>query len=204
MKELFIIRHGETDFNKQGIIQGRGVNPPLNSKGRLQSQLFFNQYEKENFEFIFTSTLLRTHETVLPFTAKGIPWEQRSELDEICWGIHEGQKVNSVFQNEYRRLIEDWCCGNLDAKIPEGESPNEIQQKQIKFIKELVQTDYSKILICMHGRAMRIFLSTLLNKSLQKMDEFPHQNVCLYKLIYDGTDFTTELFNDLNHLDAAH
>ena len=43
-KEIFIIRHGETDYNLQGIIQGKGVNPSLNDKGRKQAQLFFDHY----------------------------------------------------------------------------------------------------------------------------------------------------------------
>lgn len=204
MKELFIIRHGETDFNKQGIIQGSGVNPPLNEKGRLQSQLFFQHYEKENFDFIFTSELQRTHETVLPFTGKGIPWEQRSELNEICWGIYEGKRTNSIFRHEYQHLMESWQNGKLDEKTEGGESPNEVQQKQKRFIAELEQNPDNKILICMHGRAMRIFLSTLLNKPLHQMDEFPHHNVCVYKLLYNKKSFTIELFNNLNHLNGAN
>ncbi len=204
IKEIFIIRHGETDYNKQGIIQGKGVNPPLNDKGRKQAQLFFDHYQNEKFEFIYTSTLQRTHETVHPFTSRGIPWEQHEELDEICWGVHEGQKVDSHFRQEYQRLLEEWRKGNIDAKTEEGESPKELQEKQQRFIDYLRAQPYNKVLICMHGRAMRIFLSTLLNQSLGEMDQYPHHNVCLYKLKDDGKTFTIELFNDLNHLNGAH
>jgi probable phosphoglycerate mutase len=90
------------------------------------------------------------------------------------------------------------------VKTEKGESPLELQQKQQKFIQYLRQQPYSKVLICMHGRAMRIILCTLLKKPLQQMDEFPHHNVCLYKVKDDGNDFSIELFNDLNHLNGAH
>jgi broad specificity phosphatase PhoE len=45
-KELYIIRHGETDLNKQGIVQGRGINSDLNDTGRAQAAAFFKMYKE--------------------------------------------------------------------------------------------------------------------------------------------------------------
>ncbi|NJN78265.1 MAG: histidine phosphatase family protein [Saprospiraceae bacterium] len=92
MKELYIIRHGETDFNRQGIIQGSGVNSSLNEVGKLQSLRFFNQYKNLDFDYVYTSNLKRTHESVQHFINQGITWRVRAEIREISWGIHEGQK----------------------------------------------------------------------------------------------------------------
>jgi probable phosphoglycerate mutase len=54
----------------------------------------------------------------------------------------------------------------------------------------------------MHGRAMRILLTTLLRQPLATMDQFEHRNLCLYRLRYDydTQQFSVELANDTRHL----
>jgi broad specificity phosphatase PhoE len=60
--------------------------------------------------------------------------------------------------------------------------------------------DEQTILICMHGRAMRILLCHLLNYPLRSMDMFEHSNLCLYILYYTGSMFRVETYNDTRHL----
>ncbi len=200
MKEIFFIRHGETDYNKKGIVQGRGVNPPLNEKGRLQAESFFQKYQSEPFEIIYTSTLQRAIESVQSFIDKKIPHEKFSELDEIGWGDFEGREVDDYFHSEFKRILGEWKAGNHLEKTNNGESPLELQEKHFQFIKVLQSRPEKKILVCMHGRAMRILLCTLLNKSLSEMDEFPHFNLSLYKVLFDGIEFKVTAFNDRTHL----
>ena len=56
-KEIFIIRHGETDFNQLGIVQGKGVNSSINAKGTQQAQAFFEAYSNETFEKIYITKI---------------------------------------------------------------------------------------------------------------------------------------------------
>lgn len=202
LREFYIIRHGETDLNKQGIVQGRGVDPPLNDLGRKQALLFYKYYQNEPFEIIYTSTLRRAYETVAPFIEKGIPWEKHPELDEISWGIFEGQPVTPEFKLLYKKLQQDWKNGHLDEKAEGGESPLEVSARQKRFIEYLLSKPEKKNLICMHGRAMRMFLAVLLNEDLRMMDNYPHHNLTLYKLIFDGHRFAITLFNNMDHLYA--
>ena len=48
-KEIYIIRHGETDYNRQGIVQGQGVDTSLNDLGRRQASAFFEHYRHIDF-----------------------------------------------------------------------------------------------------------------------------------------------------------
>ncbi|HLS39123.1 MAG TPA: histidine phosphatase family protein, partial [Sphingobacterium bovisgrunnientis] len=59
-KTFYFIRHGQTDLNLKGIVQGRGVNTSLNDSGRKQADAFFNAYKHIPFDKIYTSTLVRT------------------------------------------------------------------------------------------------------------------------------------------------
>lgn len=200
-KEIYIIRHGETDFNQLGIVQGKGVNSSINQLGRAQAMLFFERYKTIGFEKIYTSSLKRTHQTVAPFIEMGIPVEHHTGLDEISWGIHEGKQDPESFK-EFYRVLHEWKQGNVSLSIENGESPLVVQNRQLAFLAELRRSTEQKVLICSHGRAIRILLCTMLDEPLHKMDTFPHQNVSLYKLLFDGKGFTIELFNDITHLNA--
>ena len=201
-QQLYIIRHGETDYNRNGIIQGRGVNMPLNETGRWQAQAFYEYHRDIEFDVIFTSELLRSQETVQPFIEAGYTYNPHPGLDEIDWGIHEGKMATLHMQSEYKYIVESWREGDLSQKIPGGESPLELQQRQRQFIEDVLPDHQGRVLICMHGRAMRSFLCTLLDQPLHKMDEFPHQNLSLYKLNREEQGYAVELFNYLGHLNG--
>jgi broad specificity phosphatase PhoE len=197
-KKFYIIRHGETNLNKDGIVQGRGINSDLNQTGIAQGNAFFEMYKNIAFDKIYTSTLKRTHQTVAQFIAKGIAWEQLEGLDELAWGIYEGKTSTPQLRHDFEALIENWAQGNFDIKTQGGESPNEVFARQAKAMQHIVQQSNENIvLICMHGRAMRLLFCQLLQLSLAKMDTFPHQNTSLYILNYDGQQFEIETFNTL-------
>ena len=200
-KLLYIIRHGETDLNKKGIVQGRGINSDLNETGIAQGNAFYEYYKYRNFDKIYTSTLKRTHQTVAKFIEAGLPWEQLEGLDELAWGEYEGLATTPKLRSGFKKLIEGWNAGHFDIRLNGGESPMDVFQRQeLAMQKILSEQEEKTILICMHGRALRILLCQLLRKSLQQMDEFPHQNTSLYVLAYDGSDFSVQVFNSLDHL----
>jgi broad specificity phosphatase PhoE len=66
-KTLYIVRHGQTDLNKQGIIQGRGKDTDLNDEGRLQARQFFAAYGHVAFDKIYVSALKRTQQSIQQF-----------------------------------------------------------------------------------------------------------------------------------------
>jgi probable phosphoglycerate mutase len=200
-KTLYIIRHGQTDLNKKGIIQGRGIDSDLNERGRKQGAAFYEAYKDVPFDKIYTSKLKRTQQTVQQFIDKGIPTEKLSGLDELAWGIYEGTTSTPETQAVFMHIMRDWVDGNLDAKFEGGESPNELQARQKEALQVIMSHPEEKtVLICMHGRALRLFLCLLTNVSLTQMDQFPHQNVILYKVTYDGTKFEIAEFNNSEHL----
>lgn len=198
-KTLYIIRHGETDLNSQGIIQGRGMNTDLNEKGRWQAEAFFHRYQHIPFDCLYTSTLKRTHQTINGFIQKEIPWKQHAGLDELAWGIYEG-KPAEITKPAFLELTNAWAQGDLHQKFDTGESPIDVQNRQLEALEELKALPASQVLICMHGRALRILLCLLSEISLKQMDSFPHTNTTLYKVQFDGVGFSILDFNNTEHL----
>ncbi|MFT6936378.1 MAG: putative phosphoglycerate mutase [Saprospiraceae bacterium] len=201
MKELYIIRHGETDFNRQGIVQGSGVNSSLNENGKLQALHFFNKYKDVEFDYVYSSTLKRTHETVQHFINKGITWRVRAEIREISWGIHEGQKGTKESIQRYKNLIEYWNDGNFDARLEGGESAAEMVVRLNHFLEELKRTDFKRALICSHGRTLRCLMCLINNDHLREMDNYQHWNTGLYIVELNADVFKIVLHKDVSHLE---
>ncbi|NNC94385.1 MAG: histidine phosphatase family protein [Chitinophagales bacterium] len=200
-KELYIIRHGQTDYNLKGIVQGRGVDAPLNETGRKQAGAFYEKYGSINFDILYTSTLIRTKQTVKQIIEGGIRYEERPHIDEISWGIYEGLRSSPDMKLDYFKIVNSWIEGDLNHRTEGGESPLDVQERLVPFIDELKSEDFSKALICTHGRTMRIMLCTMLGKDLSQMDQFDHANLTLYKLSYDGENFKMLLKNCTEHLE---
>lgn len=201
-KELYIIRHGETELNRLGIVQGKGVNADLNDTGIAQAAAFFNKYSEVKFDKIYTSSLKRTHQTVKGFIDLGLPWEQLDGLDELAWGEWEGKPNTEEAREAFREVVRQWQLGNYGAKFEGGESPNDVGVRLSKAIEYIKKQENEKcVLVCMHGRAMRLILCILLNKPFSDMEEFPHSNTTLYRLQFDGEKFTLLDSNNTSHLE---
>lgn len=194
---IYLIRHGETDLNKAGIVQGKHTDTSLNSIGYLQADCFYETYRHISFDRIYTSTLKRTQQTVEKFIQAGIPWLPHAGLDELSWGVYDGKK----HVDEVQDLIESWKQGDLSRKFEQGENPLELKERQLLALTDIVQNRADKnILICMHGRAMRVFLCLLLDRPLSEMESFHHTNTGLYILRSNGKDYQILDANNTAHL----
>ncbi|MGL4632763.1 MAG: histidine phosphatase family protein [Leadbetterella sp.] len=202
-KTIYLIRHGETEYNKLGVVQGSGIDAYLNETGFAQASSFYNKYSNIPFQKIYVSNLIRTYQTIEKFVDKGIPYEKLTGLNEISWGDREGKIPNSTDNVIYSDLIEAWQKGDTHVAPNLGESPEDVVKRQAPALDHILsQTDETLILIAMHGRAMRILLAYITQTPLRNMDMFEHSNTCLYKLEYDYTTKKFEIFlaNDVSHL----
>lgn len=205
-KQIYLIRHGQTDYNKKGIVQGSGIDSDLNEEGIHQALQFFRAYFHVPFGKIYTSELKRTIQTVAPFMMKPmINQERLPGLNEISWGVVEGKIMSDFHGTLFDSVLNDWRNGMLDSRVDGGESPNQMKKRQLDALQYIM--DDNKLLdlpslICTHGRAMRSMLCVLTGKCLSEMDDFVHSNLSLY--ILEGSEigkFDIITFNSLEHLD---
>lgn len=200
-KTIYLIRHGQTDYNKKGIVQGSRVDTDLNEEGRLQAARFYDCYKHIKFDKIYTSLLKRTHQSVENFINSGISSESHAGFNEISWGEQDGKVSNTDMHDYYMYVTNQWASGNLDLQIGGGESPNEVAERQKPMIDLIFSRKEEKnIMICMHGRAMRVLLCLLTHQPISKMDTFGHSNLCLYVLKFDGKNVIIENNNNTEHL----
>jgi probable phosphoglycerate mutase len=89
----------------------------------------------------------------------------------------------------------------LDRSFSGGESSYQVVARMKTAMQTIMEREEEKtILMCIHGRAMRILLSMLMQTPLSEMEQYLHSNLCLYILEYDGQKWKICLENDTSHL----
>jgi probable phosphoglycerate mutase len=200
---IYLLRHGQTDFNLHDLVQGSGHDTSLNETGRMQAGLFFEAYANEGFDTFYCSLLQRSRQTLTPFLEdpqyQEVPLLAREGLNEFHWGDFEGRRFDE-FDGIYRQLVQDWRSGQVDAAPPGGESPNQVAGRMKPVVEEFHQSPHQKILVCLHGRALRLLLCMLTGQPYSAMDDFDHSNLCLYVLQKDGEHYRVIEANRTDHL----
>ena len=196
--KLYFIRHAETEYNRKGIIQGSEVDSDINDIGDSQSKSFYDYYQNVNFDKIYTSDLKRTFQTVKRFTENGTEYEKLKEFNEISWGVNQGKSDDL---EDYSKLIDTWLAGDLDNKFEKGESPNEMSLRLVKGFNKVLEDNHDTVLLCIHGRALRILLSKIIDNDLTKMDKYIHSNTGLYILEFTNGKYEILGSNLRDHLE---
>ena len=191
------MRHAQTEYNKKGIIQGSEVDSDINKFGDNQSSLFYDYYKSIPFDMVYVSALKRTYQTVRRFTEAGIPCKKLKEFNEISWGINQGKSDDL---KEYEELINSWLSGDLDNKFENGESPNEMSERLVRGFDKIIEESHENVLLCIHGRALRVLLSKIIDNDLTKMDKYTHSNTGLYIIDYNNKKYDIVAKNLRNHI----
>lgn len=204
---LYLIRHGETEPNRLGIVQGRGIDAPLNDSGRQQADRLADHLATAPIQAAYTSTLCRAGETaeiLLRRRREPVTLHRWADLDEMNWGVHEGQPFRPPVSDDIARIKQDWLHGRYDVGPEKGESVREVQNRSVAAIQRIVELNSGRaVLVVSHGRMMRILLATLLTDfGLERMEEMNLDNTGVNLLHWEEGRFHAEVLNSTVHLNG--
>ena len=204
---LYLVRHGETDYNRQSIVQGRGIDAVLNETGRAQAEAVARRLAEVSFDALYTSTLRRaaeTAETIARFHV-GTPLHRLADLEEMAWGVFEGRLITPSVRQVLEAIVVRWRSGEFGYRIEGGESIYDVQQRGRQAIRHILDRHPGEtVLVVTHGRYLRVLLATLLDAySLERMEEIPHANTGVNALRYREGRFEVDLLNCTAHLETS-
>ncbi|NPV86329.1 MAG: histidine phosphatase family protein [Anaerolineae bacterium] len=189
MVELWIARHGETDWNIEGRYQGQ-ADPPLNAKGLEQAIAMRDKLSGIQFDAIYTSDLQRARQTAAPIAERlGLPVKVDPRLREINQGEWEGQLFTTI-REKYPKELADYMQNPLVSRPPGGETIAEVAARveaAIKDINDLYPN--GRVLIISHGIALATLLSKVHDAPISQVHSLIPENAAP-QVIYWQMDAT--------------
>lgn len=172
--EIYLFRHGETEWNKERKMQGRS-DIPLNESGRALAAETAEALAGIPFDRAFSSPLKRAYETAeILLAGRGIPLETDERLMEISFGCCEGGSYDQPKQ-EAEHPLHDFFCRPQCFQPPAGaESFQEAQARGQAFLRDRIlplEGSCRCILIVAHGAFNRCLLSAVGSIPLERFWE---------------------------------
>ena len=164
---LLMVRHGETNWNKESRFQGiRDI--PLNDNGRSQGRKASTFLQNVPIDFAVSSSMLRPKETaeIILEQHSGVKLETTPELIEICHGLWEGM-LESEIQTDYADLLQQWKEKPETVQMPEGENLQQVWDRGVSAWNKIVEahsnTDTPQTgLVVAHDAINKVILCYLL------------------------------------------
>lgn len=207
---LYFVRHGETEHNRKGIVQGGGIDSTLNDTGRRQARALARRFADIGVDAVYASTLTRARQTA-DIVASHLPQVQRGELDdlkEMNWGVFEGEPPSKQRDASMAEIKATWHNGQYDHAIEGGESILDVQTRAVRAARHLVDREAGRtVLAVTHGRYLRVLLASICDGyDLSHMPTLGHDNTCVNRVVYRNGIYRADLLNCTAHLtaDAPH
>ncbi|MCD6451942.1 MAG: histidine phosphatase family protein [Acidobacteria bacterium] len=198
---FFLVRHGETEFNRQKRFMG-WIDEPINEVGRKQVALLGKRLANEEIDFFASSPLRRTKETVEAILGHhpGGRLELYPELGEIRLGPWEGLTWKEVGER-YPKEKELWETEPAKVHLPGLETVDMVRDRVGRKIDELLSTHRGeRILIATHDMVVRLAIFHLLEIDNRHYRSFPVMNASLSIVRVRERLRELILFNDTSHL----
>lgn len=162
--KIYVIRHGETDANKNHLLQGT-IDWPLNDFGIELAEITGTNMKGIKFDACFSSPLTRakqTAEIVLRNSGNNIDIKYDDRIKEINMGVYEGKcfSPDNLQVPLLLILLFKWnafLCGRFKG----GETAREVCKRTQQFLIELSNQNYENVLVSTHGCATRAMLNML-------------------------------------------
>ena len=137
MTRLYLIRHGETEWNLIGRYQGQ-ADPPLNERGLDQSRALAEKLSGVGLDILYTSPLRRAAQTAEIVAERlGI----RVMEDDRLMEIHQGdwqRRLRSEIENLYPDLFRRWETEPWEVTPPSGEHLRDVQQRVYAAVEDIL------------------------------------------------------------------
>jgi 2,3-bisphosphoglycerate-dependent phosphoglycerate mutase len=197
---LTLVRHGETEWNAAGRIQGH-LDIPLSATGLAQAAAIGRRLGGEAFDAILSSDLERALQTARPIVR--LPEQtilRDARLRERHLGVLQG------LTGEEAAIRQPHAWGAFKARSPEaalegGETLVEFSQRVVGVIEELLRVHAgSRLLLVTHGGVLDAAYRHVTGMPLSALRNFPIFNTSVNVLRHRGGVWTIESWGDVSHL----
>jgi broad specificity phosphatase PhoE len=165
---LLLARHGRTTANVAHVLDSRPPGALLDELGREQAQRLATRLAERPLRAVYASRATRAQQTADPVAAaQGLAVEVVDGVQEVFMGDLEGRSDDAALAT-FDEVYEAWWRGELDARLPGGESAGDLRDRFLPAIDGIVDgiTD-GDVLLVSHGAAIRLAAAALLGETAE-------------------------------------
>ncbi len=198
--QLYLVRHGQTDWNLQHRFQGQ-ADVPLNKTGEDQVQKIAQRLSKIKIDAIYSSDLRRTVQTadrIASYHEVNCVTDLRWR--ELSFGAWEGLTYDEIKAKE-PELLEKWQTDPLNAAAPSGETLQQLAMRVDSALEDLrADHEDQTVLLTVHGGTIQALLCLALGIELNHYWQFSVSSASLSEITFYTRGAIINLFNDTSHL----
>ena len=197
VKKWYLIRHGETDFNKKRFFYGK-ADVSINETGKEQAALLHQLMKGKSISRVYTSQLKRTQETAAIIFPDQKPTAYKA-LNERDFGLWEGRTANEI-QAAFPLVWEEWLESPFEVTPSKAEPFEKFKERVWSIVKEIRETADPEIVIVGHLGVLRLIYQFLVNMEADFWSIDIPQGTAL--LLEDNDPWEERLIqqeDDLNH-----
>jgi len=197
---LILVRHGETEFNRQRLILGRGPEP-LNATGQAQAMAAAVAVSRNAPFVLYSSPIVRTIQTAEAIASEcSVAFTPMPGLEEIDAGDLEGL-TGSQLQEQYPDVMRGWRNDPASAKMPNGESLGDVQNRTWAVINDIAQRhEDDTVVIVTHNFPIQAILCEALGMPLNNFRQLRVDLGSITQMDVRDSVFTMLSMNETWHL----
>lgn len=202
--KVYIIRHGETEYNKRGILQGN-INSPLLEESVKKARELNKWADNIDFDIVMSSNLDRAFNTAKIIIDDKYDIQKNDDISEMTFGSWQGRTKEEIFENEFEKEQYNNYFFNPQnyVNINGGESFLDIIKRANSFLdnlRSMQKKGLSNILVVTHGAFIKAVTMLVKGNTIDKFWEEPFvYNLSLTLLEVGNEEINLLLESDLDY-----
>lgn len=176
MRNIYWLRHGETDWNRQERLQG-SLDVPINAVGIQQARQLARRLQNRQVGQIFTSPLVRARQTAAIISSRRscLPLVH-NDLREIDHGVWAGMSVKAI-QDRYPDLLAIWRHEPDQLRLERAERLQDAYMRTTRFLSTLLDSALDRdVVVVGHGVTNSLILCAVTGTAIRRVGEFAQPN----------------------------
>lgn len=210
---LYLIRHGQTDWNKEKMIQGVLNNIPLNVTGTKQAKALSKRMKDEyQVDVIYASTAKRAQQTAEEINANfNVGLHINANLNEVDFGAFSGHSIHDIENkfSDYFSKFRHFIMTNRKEDtprptLPNGESIQQIEKRVTEFVNSILKNNTGKhVAVVSHGSFLKCMMTYFSGGSLHNYMPYWVENASISVVDFFGDLPIIRRLNDTSHLNTS-
>jgi len=202
MTSIYLVRHGQTAWNKEEIFRGR-TDVPLDETGLKQAELAGQYFKGMEIHGIYSSPLSRAWETAQKIAQfHNLKVQPLQGILDMSFGRWEGQSHRDIQKND-KEIYRQWVETPHLVRLPGGETLDEVRTRSMHAIEEVIQMHPGKTLVFVSHRVVcKVLICGILGLDNSHFWQIAQDTTAINLIQYKNGKYILSLMNEICHLNV--